>query len=131
MILIEMRDGQLKILEKLPTSPSSIELILDVLEALVHGATLGAMYAMVAAGLALMLGVARPDQLRARRVLHAGRLRVLVRLQRARPALPAGRAAGAAVMLLFGLVYQRTVIARSCRARGTCSSSPRWPRRSC
>src|SRR4030095_8726682 len=34
-------------------------LIYDLLEPLLHGLTLGAMYAMVAAGLALMLGVAR------------------------------------------------------------------------
>jgi branched-chain amino acid transport system permease protein len=33
--------------------------VLDLLEQLVHGLTLGSMYAMVAAGLALMLGVAR------------------------------------------------------------------------
>jgi branched-chain amino acid transport system permease protein len=33
--------------------------LLDLLEQLVHGLTLGSMYAMVAAGLALMLGVAR------------------------------------------------------------------------
>ncbi len=33
--------------------------MLDFLEQLVHGLTLGSMYAMVAAGLALMLGVAR------------------------------------------------------------------------
>src|SRR5919198_4447018 len=35
------------------------ELIFDLVEQLLHGLTLGAMYAMVAAGLALMLGVAR------------------------------------------------------------------------
>jgi branched-chain amino acid transport system permease protein len=34
-------------------------MIADVLEQLIHGLTLGSMYAMVAAGLALMLGVAR------------------------------------------------------------------------
>ena len=34
-------------------------MITDVAETLVHGLTLGSMYAMVAAGLALMLGVAR------------------------------------------------------------------------
>ena len=32
---------------------------MDLLEQLLHGLTLGSMYAMVAAGLALMLGVAR------------------------------------------------------------------------
>ena len=34
-------------------------MIQDILEQLIHGLTLGSMYAMVAAGLALMLGVAR------------------------------------------------------------------------
>ena len=34
-------------------------MIADVLEQVLHGLTLGSMYAMVAAGLALMLGVAR------------------------------------------------------------------------
>ncbi len=34
-------------------------MITDLLEQLLHGLTLGAMYAMVAAGLALMHGVAR------------------------------------------------------------------------
>ena len=44
-----------------PSAPGSLDtsLITDVLEQLLHGVTLGAMYAMVAAGLALMLGVAR------------------------------------------------------------------------
>jgi len=36
-----------------------VTLISDLLEQLLHGLTLGAMYAMVAAGLALMHGVAR------------------------------------------------------------------------
>jgi branched-chain amino acid transport system permease protein len=82
----------------------------DLVEPLLHGLTLGAMYAMVAAGLALMLGVARLINFAHGEFFMLGAY--VFWYAYSEWALPYAVAAvlAPAVMLLFGIVYQRTVI---------------------
>ncbi len=86
------------------------ELIFDLLEQVLHGLTLGAMYAMVAAGLALMLGVARLINFAHGEFFMLGAYAFWYAYSEL--GLPYALAAlvAPAVMVLFGVVYQRTVI---------------------
>jgi branched-chain amino acid transport system permease protein len=82
----------------------------DVLEQLVHGLTLGSMYAMVAAGLALMLGVARLINFAHGEFFMLGAYAFWYGYDGL--GLPYAVAAllAPAVMVGFGVLYQRTVI---------------------
>ena len=83
---------------------------MDVLEQLVHGATLGAMYAMVAAGLALMLGVARLINFAHGEFFMLGAYAFWYAYSEWGLPYPLAVLLAPAVMVLFGVVYQRTVI---------------------
>ncbi len=83
---------------------------LDLLEQLVHGLTLGSMYAMVAAGLALMLGVARLINFAHGEFFMLGAYAFWYAYREIElPYAVAGLVAPAA-MVAFGAVYQQTVI---------------------
>src|ERR671936_14214 len=86
------------------------ELIFEVLEQLLHGATLGAMYAMVAAGLALMLGVARLINFAHGEFFMLGAYAFWLGYSELGLAYPVAALLAAALMVLFGIAYQRTVI---------------------
>ncbi|MCI0546262.1 MAG: branched-chain amino acid ABC transporter permease [Candidatus Rokubacteria bacterium] len=82
----------------------------DLLEQLVHGLTLGSMYALVAAGLALMLGVARLINFAHGEFFMLGAYAFWFGYRElGLPYALAGLLAPA-VMVAFGMVYQRTVI---------------------
>jgi branched-chain amino acid transport system permease protein len=84
--------------------------LLDLLEQLVHGLTLGSMYAMVAAGLALMLGVARLINFAHGEFFMLGAYAFWFAYREVElPYAVAGLVAPAA-MVAFGAVYQQTVI---------------------
>jgi branched-chain amino acid transport system permease protein len=84
--------------------------IFDVLEQIIHGLTLGSMYAMVAAGLALMLGVARLINFAHGEFFMLGAYAFWYGY--AELGLPYAVAGALAPVLMvgFGVVYQRTVI---------------------
>ena len=85
-------------------------MLLDLLEQLVHGLTLGSMYAMVAAGLALMLGVARLINFAHGEFFMLGAYAFWYAYREVElPYVVAGLVAPAA-MVAFGAVYQQTVI---------------------
>ena len=85
-------------------------MLLDLLEQLVHGLTLGSMYAMVAAGLALMLGVARLINFAHGEFFMLGAYAFWFAYREVElPYAVAGLLAPAA-MVAFGAVYQHTVI---------------------
>jgi branched-chain amino acid transport system permease protein len=85
-------------------------LLLDLVEQLVHGLTLGSMYAMVAAGLALMLGVARLINFAHGEFFMLGAYAFWFGYgELGLPYVVAGLLAPA-VMVGFGIAYQRTVI---------------------
>jgi len=84
--------------------------LLDLAEQLVHGLTLGSMYAMVAAGLALMLGVARLINFAHGEFFMLGAYAFWFAYREVElPYAVAGLLAPAA-MIAFGAAYQRTVI---------------------
>lgn len=85
-------------------------MIADVLEQLVHGLTLGAMYAMVAAGLALMLGVARLINFAHGEFFMLGAYTFWFAYREMGVPYPLAGLLAPAVMILFGMAYQRTVI---------------------
>src|SRR5262249_53356108 len=85
-------------------------MIFDLMELLLHGATLGAMYAMVAAGLALMLGVARLINFAHGEFFMLGAYAFWYAHSELGLPYPLAALLAPAVMLLFGLAYQRTVI---------------------
>jgi branched-chain amino acid transport system permease protein len=82
----------------------------DVLEQLVHGLTLGSMYAMVAAGLALMLGVARLINFAHGEFFMLGAYAFWFAYRELNVPYPIAGLLAPAVMVLFGVAYQRTVI---------------------
>jgi branched-chain amino acid transport system permease protein len=85
-------------------------MLLDLVEQLVHGLTLGSMYAMVAAGLALMLGVARLINFAHGEFFMLGAYAFWFGYRElGLPYAVAGLLAPA-VMVGFGIAYQRTVI---------------------
>jgi branched-chain amino acid transport system permease protein len=84
--------------------------LLDLAEQLVHGLTLGSMYAMVAAGLALMLGVARLINFAHGEFFMLGAYAFWFAYREVElPYAVAGLLAPAA-MVAFGAIYQQTVI---------------------
>ena len=85
-------------------------MLADVLEQLVHGLTLGSMYAMVAAGLALMLGVARLINFAHGEFFMLGAYAFWFAYAEWGVPYPLAGLLAPAVMVLFGMVYQRTVI---------------------
>ena len=91
-------------------------MLADVLEQIVHGLTLGSMYAMVAAGLALMLGVARLINFAHGEFFMLGAYAFWFAYGELGMPYPLAGLLAPAVMVLFGIVYQRTVI-RSILAR--------------
>ena len=85
-------------------------MLVDLLEQLLHGLTLGSMYAMVAAGLALMLGVARLINFAHGEFFMLGAYAFWFAYREVElPYAVAGLVAPAA-MVAFGAVYQQTVI---------------------
>jgi branched-chain amino acid transport system permease protein len=84
--------------------------VADLLEPLVHGLTLGAMYAMVAAGLALMLGVARLINFAHGEFFMLGAYVFWYGARELGLPYPAAALLAPAVMVPFGVAYQRTVI---------------------
>ena len=85
-------------------------MLADVLEQLVHGLTLGSMYAMVAAGLALMLGVARLINFAHGEFFMLGAYAFWFAYRELNVPYPIAGLLAPAVMVLFGVAYQRTVI---------------------
>lgn len=85
-------------------------MIADLLEQLMHGLTLGSMYAMVAAGLALMLGVARLVNFAHGEFFMLGAYAFWFAYAEMGVPYPLAALLAPAVMILFGVVYQRTVI---------------------
>ena len=85
-------------------------MLADVLEQIVHGLTLGSMYAMVAAGLALMLGVARLINFAHGEFFMLGAYAFWFASGELGVPYPLAGLLAPAVMVLFGIVYQRTVI---------------------
>src|SRR3989449_10711480 len=82
----------------------------DVLETLVHGLTLGSMYAMVAAGLALMLGVARLINFAHGEFFMLGAYAFWFGYSELGLPYPVAVLLAPAVMVIFGVAYQRTAI---------------------
>jgi branched-chain amino acid transport system permease protein len=82
----------------------------DFLEQVLHGLTLGSMYAMVAAGLALMLGVARLINFAHGEFFMLGAYAFWLGYSELGLAYPVAALLAPAVMVVFGVVYQRTVI---------------------
>ena len=82
----------------------------DVVEQVFHGLTLGSMYAMVAAGLALMFGVVRLINFAHGEFFMLGAYAFWFAYREV--GLPYALAAGAAAaaMTLFGLAYQRSIV---------------------
>jgi branched-chain amino acid transport system permease protein len=85
-------------------------MLADVLEQLVHGLTLGSMYAMVAAGLALMLGVARLINFAHGEFFMLGAYAFWYAYAEHGVPYPLAGLLAPAVMIVFGVLYQRTVI---------------------
>src|SRR4029450_6608002 len=77
---------------------------------LLHGVTLGAMYAMVAAGLALMLGVARLINFAHGEFFMLGAYAFWFAYSELGVPYPLAALLAPALMMLFGVAYQRTVI---------------------
>jgi branched-chain amino acid transport system permease protein len=82
----------------------------DLLEQLIHGVTLGSMYAMVATGLALMFGVARLINFAHGEFFMLGAYAFWFAYERLALPYPLAGLAAAGAMALFGLAYQHTVI---------------------
>jgi branched-chain amino acid transport system permease protein len=92
-------------------------MLTDVLETLVHGLTLGSMYAMVAAGLALMLGVARLINFAHGEFFMLGAYAFWFGYREYELPYVVAGALAVAAMVVWGLVYQlgviRAILARS------------------
>src|SRR2546422_11358765 len=86
------------------------QLIGDILEQVLHGLTLGSMYAMVAAGLALMLGVARLINFAHGEFFMLGAYAFWFGYSELGLPYPVAVLLAPAVMVIFGVAYQRTVI---------------------
>src|SRR5256885_1822448 len=86
------------------------DLIYDALEQVLQGLTLGSMYAMVAAGLALMLGVARLINFAHGEFFMLGAYAFWLGYSELGLPYPVAALLAPAVMVLFGIAYQRTVI---------------------
>jgi branched-chain amino acid transport system permease protein len=84
--------------------------MLDVLEQVVHGLTLGSMYAMVAAGLALMLGVARLINFAHGEFFMLGAYAFWYGYRELGLPYPLAGVLAVALMIAWGVAYQRTVI---------------------
>jgi len=84
--------------------------LLDLVEQLVHGLTLGSMYAMVAAGLALMLGVARLINFAHGEFFMLGAYAFWFGYRELGLPYAVAGILAPAVMVGFGIAYQRTVI---------------------
>jgi branched-chain amino acid transport system permease protein len=82
----------------------------DLLEQLLHGLTLGSMYAMVATGLALMFGVVRLINFAHGEFFMLGAYAFWFSFKELRLPYAAAGLAAAAAMTVFGIVYERTVI---------------------
>jgi branched-chain amino acid transport system permease protein len=85
-------------------------MLADVLEQLVHGLTLGSMYAMVAAGLALMLGVARLINFAHGEFFMLGAYAFWFGYRELGLPYPVAGVLAVALMIGWGALYQRTVI---------------------
>src|SRR5262249_11631530 len=85
-------------------------MIFDLMELLLHGATLGAMYALVAAGLALMLGVARLINFAHGEFFMLGAYVFWFCYSELGLPYPVAALLAPAAMVAFGIAYQRTVI---------------------
>ncbi len=82
----------------------------DLLEQLIHGLTLGSMYAMVAAGLALMFGVVRLINFAHGEFFMLGAYAFWFAYRAVGLPYPVAGLVAAGVMGGFGIVYERTVI---------------------
>jgi branched-chain amino acid transport system permease protein len=82
----------------------------DLLEQTVHGLTLGALYAMVATGLALMFGVVRLINFAHGEFYMLGGYAFWFAFREIGLPYPVAAVGAAAAMGLFGLVFERTVI---------------------
>src|SRR5262245_27783412 len=90
--------------------PCGTNLILDILEQVVHGLTLGSTYAMVATGLALMLGVARLINFAHGEFFMLGAYAFWFGYAELGLPYVAAGALAVALMTGWGVLYQRTVI---------------------
>src|SRR5215471_11805408 len=82
----------------------------DLLEQVIHGLTLGSMYAMVAAGLALMFGVVRLINFAHGEFFMLGAYAFWFAYRVLGLPYPVAGAAAALLLGLFGIAYQQTVI---------------------
>jgi branched-chain amino acid transport system permease protein len=82
----------------------------DLLEQLLHGLTLGSLYAMVATGLALMFGVVRLINFAHGEFYMLGGYAFWFAFREAGLPYPIAAVVAAAAMAVFGLVYERAVI---------------------
>ena len=82
----------------------------DLVEQLLHGLTLGSLYAMVATGLALMFGVVRLVNFAHGEFFMLGAYAFWYAYGELELPYPAAAWSAAAAMTAFGLAYQRTVI---------------------
>jgi len=82
----------------------------DLLEQLIHGLTLGSMYAMVAAGLALMFGVVRLINFAHGEFFMLGAYAFWFAYRAVGLPYPVAGLVAAGIMGGFGIVYERTVI---------------------
>jgi branched-chain amino acid transport system permease protein len=85
-------------------------MLADVLEQLVHGLTLGSMYAMVATGLALMLGVARLINFAHGEFFMLGAYAFWFGYRELALPYPVAGLLAVAAMMAWGVAYQHTVI---------------------
>jgi branched-chain amino acid transport system permease protein len=85
-------------------------MIFDLVEQLLHGLTLGSMYAMVAAGLALMLGVARLINFAHGEFFMLGAYAFWFGYRELGLPYAVAAALAPAAMVAFGIAYQRSVI---------------------
>ena len=82
----------------------------DLLEQVIHGLTLGSMYAMVAAGLALMFGVVRLINFAHGEFFMLGAYAFWFAYRGLGLPYPVAGLAAASAMGVFGIAYERTVI---------------------
>ncbi len=84
----------------------------DLIEQIVHGLTLGSMYAMVATGLALMFGVVRLINFAHGEFFMLGAYAFWFAFKEVGLPYPAAVLAAAAAMAAFGVAYHRLVVCR-------------------
>jgi branched-chain amino acid transport system permease protein len=85
-------------------------MVQDILEQLIHGLTLGSMYAMVAAGLALMLGVARLINFAHGEFFMLGGYAFWYGYRQLELPYAVAGLLAPTLLVAFGVAYQRTVI---------------------